>query len=137
MSSTTVALSIGEVAEATGLSVHALRFFEREGLLLREIPRSTSKRRVYGRADVEWLILCNRFRASGMPLATIRRFADLVRAGPGNEVERLAVLQQHERDVRARIAALDGDLEVIRAKVAAYAQHVRDGTTAGVWDPGA
>lgn len=27
------ALSIGEVAERTGLSVHTLRFYEREGLL--------------------------------------------------------------------------------------------------------
>lgn len=113
MSSTFDVLSIGDVAAATGLSVHALRFFEREGLLLREIPRSAGNRRAYAQADVAWLLLCNRFRASGMPLATIRRFADLVRTGPGNEAERLEILQQHERDVRARMAALGDDLAVI------------------------
>lgn len=128
-------LSIGEVAGATGLSVHALRFFEREGLLLRTIPRSGARHRVYAPADVEWLLLCNRFRASGMPLAAIRRFADLVRAGPGNEAERLAVLQGHERQVREQIAALTDDLDVIHSKTTAYERHVRDGTTAGVWDP--
>ena len=127
--------SIGEVAEETGLSVHALRFFEREELFLRPIPRSDGGRRAYEQADIDWLVLCNRFRASGMPLATIRRFAALVREGPGNEPERLALLRAHEADVRERITDLTGDLAVIQAKVAAYQQHVNDGTAAGVWAP--
>ncbi|MDJ0363114.1 MerR family transcriptional regulator [Rhodococcus sp. H29-C3] len=128
-------MSIGEVANVTGLSVHALRFFEREGLLLRDIPRGGTRHRVYAPADVEWLKLCNRFRASGMPLATIRTFADLVRAGPGNEAERLAVLQNHEQQMRDRIASLYTDLQVIHEKAIAYERHVQDGTTDGVWDP--
>ena len=33
-------LSIGQVAELTGLSVHALRFYEREGILLSPIRRA-------------------------------------------------------------------------------------------------
>ncbi|MGI5346889.1 MerR family transcriptional regulator [Streptomyces sp. CA-250714] len=128
-------LSIGEVAEATGLSVHALRFFEREGLFLRPIPRSSGGRRVYERADVEWLLLCNRLRASGMPIAMLKEFARLVRSGPGNEADRLALLREHEQAVRAKISELNADLEVIHNKVLAYEQHVRDGTAAGVWSP--
>jgi DNA-binding transcriptional MerR regulator len=129
-------LSIGKVAEATGLSVHALRFFEREGLFLREIPRSAGGQRLYGRADVEWLVLCDRFRASGMPIAVIRRFAELVRSGPGNEAERLALLREHEESVRARIAELTACLDIIRGKVVTYERHLRDGTAAGLWAPG-
>lgn len=128
-------LSIGKVAEATGLSVHALRFFEREGLFLREIPRSGGGRRVYEQADVDWLLLCGRLRDSGMPIATIRRFATLVRSGPGNEPDRLALLQEHERAVRAKIDDLDACLEVIHGKVVTYEQHLRDGTAAGLWEP--
>lgn len=128
-------LSIGEVAETTGLSVHALRFFEREELFLRPIPRTGGGRRVYEPADVEWLALCNRLRASGMPIAELKRFAALVRSGPGNEPERLALLQEHERAVRARIAELDASLEIIHGKVVAYEEHVRAGTAAGVWAP--
>src|SRR4051812_13192857 len=71
-------LSIGQVSEATGLGVHALRFFEREGLFLREVPRTGGGQRVYDSADVEWLKLCNRFRESGMPIATVKEFARLV-----------------------------------------------------------
>lgn len=72
-------LSIGAVAAATGMSVHALRFFEREGVFLREIPRTGGGQRVYAQADVDWLVLCNRLRASGMPIATIGKFAELAR----------------------------------------------------------
>ena len=33
-------LSIGQVAERTGLSVHALRFYEREGLFATQMGRA-------------------------------------------------------------------------------------------------
>jgi DNA-binding transcriptional MerR regulator len=135
MSQTEAGLSIGTVAEATGMSVHALRFFEREGIFLRPIPRSDGGHRVYEQADVDWLLLCNRLRESGMPIATIRRFAALVRAGAGNEEDRLALLKEHERLVRAEIAELNACLEVIHGKVVTYEQHVREGTAAGVWAP--
>jgi DNA-binding transcriptional MerR regulator len=128
-------LSIGDVAEATGLSVHALRFFEREGLFLRPIPRSSGGQRIYEPADVEWLLLCNRLRDSGMPIAMLKEFARLVRSGPGNEAERLALLREHEQAVRAKISDLNADLKVIHSKVVAYEKHVRDGTAAGVWSP--
>ena len=128
-------LSIGTVAEATGMSVHALRFFEREGIFLRPIPRSDGGHRVYEQADVDWLLLCNRLRESGMPIATISRFAELVRAGAGNEPDRLALLQEHERLVRAEIAQLNACLEVIHGKVVTYEQHLQDGNAAGLWAP--
>lgn len=127
--------SIGEVATVTGLSVHALRFLERRDVLLRQPPRSSSGRRVYAEADVEWLLLCNRLRESGMPIAEIARFAGLVRSGPGNEADRLALLQAHERTVRASVADLKANLAVISDKVSTYQAHVDAGTTDGVWDP--
>jgi DNA-binding transcriptional MerR regulator len=128
-------LSIGDVAKATGLGVHALRFFEREELFLRPIPRTAGGQRVYDPADVEWLLLCNRLRDSGMPIASVKRFARLVRSGPGNESERLALLEEHERTVRDKVADLTASLEIIHGKVLAYRKHVEDGTAAGVWSP--
>lgn len=129
------AWSIGGVAIATGLSVHAIRFFEREGLLLRDIPRNAGRHRVFTPADVQWLTLVNRLRASGMPLARIRDFVDLVRSGPGNEQARLDLLEAHERAVRERIAELEDCLEIIEGKVATYQRHLLDGTVHGVWAP--
>lgn len=70
-----------------------------------------------------------------MPIATIREFAALVRSGPGNEKERLSLLQNHEVLIRSRISALQDNLTVIHDKVSAYERHVREGTVAGVWEP--
>jgi DNA-binding transcriptional MerR regulator len=113
-------LSIGQVAERTGLSVHALRFYEREGLLVTPVHRGTDGRRAYTDWDLEWLEVCVRLRTSGMPLTAIRRYADLVRQGEGNEEDRLSLLRQHQQRVTAQIAALTECLDLITFKIQLY-----------------
>src|SRR5262245_58837132 len=88
MAGVTTSLSIGQVAEQTGLSVHALRFYENEGLFASPVQRGPGGRRVFSQDDVEWLTVCLILRAAGMPLPAIRRYAELVREGAGNEAER-------------------------------------------------
>ncbi|NUP46547.1 MAG: MerR family transcriptional regulator [Catenulispora sp.] len=128
-------LSIGDVAEQTGLSVHALRYYEREGLMLtRHIPRGTGGHRRYTSMDVKWLVLCNKLRASGMPLARIRRYAELVREGPGNEQERLDLLQEHQARVEQQLAELKECHRIITRKVGIYRQHLADDSTQDLWN---
>jgi DNA-binding transcriptional MerR regulator len=113
-------LTIGQVAERTGLSVHALRFYEREGLLVTPVHRGTDRRRVYTEWDLGWLDVCIKLRASGMPLTAIRRYADLVRQGEGNEEDRLSLLRQHQQRVIAQIAELTECLDLITFKIQLY-----------------
>ncbi|MFD8706441.1 MerR family transcriptional regulator [Kitasatospora sp. NPDC059648] len=120
----TPTLSIGQVAERTGLSVHALRFYEREGILANPVQRAVGGRRRYTEGDVEWLNLCIILRASGMPLPEIRRYTDLVRTGAGTEPQRLALLRDHEQRVLAQIADLHRSLDLIRHKVAVYVDYL-------------
>ena len=52
-------------------------------------------------------MLVTRLRATGMPIRKIRRYAELVRDGEGNEAERLEILESHRgrgrgKDRRAR-----------------------------------
>jgi DNA-binding transcriptional MerR regulator len=122
-------LSIGQVAELTGLSVYTLRFYEREGVLLDPVRRGVNGRRLYSEADVEWLADCVRLRASGMPLAEIRQFADLTRQGAGYEGHRLAILRQHQVRVTAQIAELTECLNLVNYKISVYEHRLRDGTT--------
>jgi len=126
-------LSIGQVAERTGLSVHTLRLYEREGLLASPVRRRANGRRVYREWDVDWLTNCTKFRASGMPLATIRRLAELVGQGPGNEVERLELLRAHQRRIEERMAELTDCLELISHKVEVYQEHLGQGTASTLW----
>ncbi|WP_434590264.1 MerR family transcriptional regulator [Brevibacterium sp. 1718] len=127
--------SIGEVAAEVGMSVHALRFYEQQDLLVGPIGRSLGGRRRYTRVDVDWLHICSRLRDSGMPLAELQRFAALVRHGPGNESERLAILYAQRDRVDQQISALQRAREIIEWKTDVYRQHVNDGNAAGLWDP--
>lgn len=129
-------LSIGQAADRTGLSVHTLRYYEREGLLPSPVRRDSDGRRVYTEHDLEWLDLCVKLRSSGMPLASIRRYAELVRLGSGNEAERLAILREHQQRVTGQITALTGCLDMITWKVKLYQDSLADGATDPIWAPG-
>ncbi|MEU9718150.1 MerR family transcriptional regulator [Streptomyces sp. NPDC047976] len=128
-------LSIGEVARRSGLSVHALRFYEREGLFANPVRRLSNGRRVYHEEDVEWLAVCTKLRSSGMPLPVIRQYVELARQGPGNEHERLELLRRHERQVEAQIQELRETLDVMRYKVRIYEEHIARGEADRLWNP--
>ena len=113
-------MTIGEVADKTGLSVHALRFYEREGLLFNPVRRDAGGRRMYDDDTLEWLEVCIILRASGMPVEDVRRYTELVRAGQGNEPERLDLLRRHEQRVLEQKATLDKCLDIITYKVGVY-----------------
>lgn len=111
------------------MSVHALRFYEREGILAHPVERESNGRRVYRESDVEWLVLCTRLRASGMPLPAIRAYAELVRQGLGNEKERLSLLKEHRERVLGQIAELQECLSMIGYKIGWYEEALAKGET--------
>jgi DNA-binding transcriptional MerR regulator len=128
-------LSIGQVAEQTGLSIHTLRLYEGKGLLTGPVKRGTNGHRLYSPWDVEWLLNCTKFRASGMPLARIRDLATLVGQGSGNEQARLALLREHQQLIKNKMAELSDCLKLINFKVRTYEAHLSRGTAQGVWSP--
>ncbi len=126
MASSTEELSISDAAAETGLSNHTLRYYERAGLLL-GVDRNRSGHRRYTSEDLTWLVTVNRLRATGMPIRLIRRYAELVRAGDGNEAERLALLEKHREEVVARRDELERNLELIDYKIGLYRDSCSDG----------
>jgi DNA-binding transcriptional MerR regulator len=113
-------LTIGQVAERTGLSVHTLRFYEREGILAHPVRRGTGGHRVYTEDDLEWLTVCTVLRGSGMPVPVIAKYTAMVRQGEGNEEERLALLRRHREQVTAQMTQLTRCLDLINFKVGVY-----------------
>lgn len=113
-------LTIAEAAERSGLSAHTLRYYERAGLLLGVARDGSSGHRRYGERDLEWIALCTKLRATGMPIRRIREYAELVRAGEGNWTERIALLEDHRAEVVAKIDELSANLELIDYKLGLY-----------------
>ncbi|MCW2868259.1 MAG: transcriptional regulator, MerR family [Marmoricola sp.] len=113
-------LSIAEAAEATGLTTHTLRYYERDGLLLAAVDRSTAGHRRYTERDLTWIAMITRLRSTGMPVRDVRRYADLVRAGDGNEEERLELLKDHRARVEEQLREVTGHLRAIDHKIGLY-----------------
>jgi DNA-binding transcriptional MerR regulator len=113
-------LTISEVAERTGLTRHTLRYYERDGLML-GVGRAGSGHRRYSERDLGWIELITKLRATGMPIREVRRYAELVRAGDGNEGERLALLHAHRSRVLAQLETIAAHLNAVDMKISYYA----------------
>jgi DNA-binding transcriptional MerR regulator len=118
-------LTISDAARVTGLSAHTLRYYERAGLMLDPVERNSATHRRYTDEDLRWVSLLTRLRTTGMPIRRMREYADLVRAGTGNEHERLALLESHRAavleqldEVQRSLAAIDTKIEIYRELIA-------------------
>jgi DNA-binding transcriptional MerR regulator len=117
-----VTYSIAETAAATGLTPDTLRYYERDGLMLRPVGRSATGHRRYTDVDLTWINLLNCLRATGMPIRDVRRYADLVRTGDGTEQDRLDLLRAHRAQVLAQLAEVQEHLGAIDRKIGIYTE---------------
>jgi DNA-binding transcriptional MerR regulator len=129
-------VSIAEAARRTGVSVHTLRYYERAGLVITKVDRTATGRRRYRQLDLDWITVCTKLRATSMPIKTIRRYAQLVSAGPGNEQDRLELLEAHRAEVTARLAEVQQNLEIIDHKINVYRGRLAAGEPDQLWAPG-
>lgn len=113
-------MTIAEAAGELGLTADTLRYYEKDGLLLRPVPRTTSGHRQYDEPDLRWIKLVTCLRATGMPIRDVRRYAALVRNGDGNEEERLALLHAHRDSVLRQLAEVTAHLGAIDHKIGIY-----------------
>jgi DNA-binding transcriptional MerR regulator len=111
--------SIGEVAELTGLTAHTLRWYERIGLL-DPVDRTHAGRRRYSDADLARLGFLGKLRLTGMSVADMLRYIELVREGPDTMDARRELLVAHRTEVRERIADLHATLAVLDYKIDLY-----------------
>lgn len=128
-------VTIAEAARRTGVSAHTLRYYERAGLVVSPPDRTTGGRRRYGYLDLKWIVVCTKLRATGMPIKGIRRYAELVAAGPGNEKERLELLEAHRADVVAKLEEIQENLKIIDHKIDVYRGSMAAGEADRLWAP--
>lgn len=111
--------SISEVSEASGLSAHTLRWYERIGLL-DPIDRSHNGQRRYSDADLTRLAFLGRLRLTSMPVADMLRYVELARVGDSTVDQRREMLVAHREEVRQKIADLHATLAVLDYKIDLY-----------------
>ena len=112
--------TISEVSAFTGLTAHTLRWYERIGLMP-HVDRSHTGQRRFSNRDLDWLAFVSKLRLTGMPVADMVRYAELIRVGEETFEERQELLEQTRRDVHKRITELQDTVAVLDHKINFYA----------------
>jgi DNA-binding transcriptional MerR regulator len=116
-------LTIADAAKVSGLSAHALRYYERAGLL-DPIDRDASGHRRYREEDLERIRFLMKLRSTGMPIREVRRYAELMRQGEDTDAERLALLEAHREAVLVRLEETARNLDLIDWKINFYRERL-------------
>lgn len=125
--------TVKEASEIMGISPHSLRFYDKEGLLP-TLSRTDSRRRLFSYEDLEWVYNIQCWRATGMPLAEIRRYIELARQGEGTLEERYRIiLKQRDRAIEEAKAARER-VKMLEYKVNWY-EALRKGANPDKWRP--
>ncbi len=103
--------SISALSRKTGLSIHTLRYYEKEGLL-RYVERTESGRRVYGEASMGCLlgVLC--MKQAGMTLPQIKAFMDVTIEGVSTLPKRLEMMEAAREQLRKLKDAVDRGIQL-------------------------
>ena len=109
---------IATTAEYLGISAHALRYYERAGLV--KVGRDASGYRLYDAAAVRRLVFITRMRVSGMSIAQLQHYISLVEQGAETVQERLDLMLEHRDILRQRIEDLQLSLVATEFKIAMY-----------------
>ncbi|MBH5330246.1 MerR family transcriptional regulator [Eikenella sp. S3360] len=118
-------MQIKQFSEQTGLSIHTLRYYEKEGLLRPE--RDALGRRAYGSRDAEWVGFILRLKEMGVPLAQIKEYARLRHQGEATVPARHALLRAHRDVLLARQRELAAHQAFLESKLALYEEMMGQG----------
>jgi len=119
-------LRIGELSARSGRTVHAIRWYEAQGLIP-GVVRDTGGRRVYHEHHVDWLDLMDRLRRTGMSIAEMRAYTALVKQGRSTLKQRQEMLYAHRTRVLETISDWTLALKLIDSKIDFYGEWLTTG----------
>lgn len=119
--------SIGQVAKKLGLTTHTIRYYDKEGLLP-FVRKGSSGARVFGEDDVDWLIIVECLKGTGMPLKEIRTYIQLCQQGDTTLQKRLEMFKKQKEEIEKQMRTLKQYMEKIDFKIAYYGDAVEHGT---------
>lgn len=96
-----------------------MRYYEKIGVM-RRVQRDAGRRRFFRSEDLAWIEFIKRLKDTGMPLAEIKRYADLREKGRRTLRERYRMLQQHAAVLADKIEADSMNLDQLKRKMAFY-----------------
>jgi len=118
--------TISEAATRMGVSVHTLRFYDKEGLLP-DIER-VNGRRIFKDEDFNWLRVLNCLKSTGMPLKEIKKYLELCSEGDKTLKQRKEIILKQKESIEKQIEFLKDNLKEIEHKLNYYDTAIEAGT---------
>ncbi|WP_436883999.1 MerR family transcriptional regulator [Mammaliicoccus sciuri] len=87
--------SIGEVSKITDMSIHALRFYEKKGLI--KPFRNEQNHRTFSDNDLLKIQMIKSFKHISTPIEDINRFFSLFKNDDSTEIRRQFLLSEEKR----------------------------------------
>lgn len=116
--------SIGEFSKLSNLSIHTLRYYEKEQLIV--VRRNTANRRCYTEEDINWIFFIRRLKETGMPIKDIKKYAILRYQGDSTMIQRMNMLEEHHVLVRKEKEKWESNLKNLDKKIAIYKQRIAE-----------
>ncbi|WP_232229224.1 MerR family transcriptional regulator [Paenibacillus zanthoxyli] len=113
--------TIGQVAEKSNLSIHTLRYYEKEGILP-FIKRNESGIRIYEDEHIEWLKFICCLRDTGMSISQLKEFVELTVQGDATIEERIQMLELQKKTVQDQVNTLMSYIGMIDFKIDRYSK---------------
>ncbi len=112
-------IRIKAVTEATGLTSHTIRYYEKEGLLP-PITRDKNGIRCFSDDNLYWLDLVICLKKTKMPTDQIKQIVELSQIGDETIPERKAILKAHRDKIDAQIKELEESKKKVMKKIDFY-----------------
>lgn len=119
--------SIGEVAKELNLTVYALRYYDKEGLIP-FVERTTSGIRVFKESDIEALKIIECLKSTGMPIKEIKNFIEWCSEGDSTIRQRYDMFMERKAIVEAQMEELKKTMVLIEHKCSYYKTALEAGT---------
>lgn len=115
--------SIGEFSKLTGLSIHTLRYYEHENLIIPQ--RDSCNRRRYSDKDLAWVEFIKRLKDTGMSIKEIQNYAYLRALGESTICERMNMLISHREALNDQIEGLQAHMKKLDSKIEFYYKEIK------------
>lgn len=122
--------TIGQAAEKTGLTISALRYYEKEGLLP-FVERTSGGQRIFKDDDFNWLSVIECLKNTGVPIRDIKQYIDWCMEGDATLQQRRDLFVRQKETVEAQIEEYKRHLEKIEYKIWYYERAIERGTEEG------
>ncbi|SLL05491.1 Putative transcriptional regulator, MerR family [Mycobacteroides abscessus subsp. abscessus] len=119
--------SISEVAKKLNLTVYALRYYDKEGLMP-FVERTSNGTRLFKDSDIESLKVIQCLKSTGMPIKEIKGFITWCSEGDSTLQQRYAMFLERKAAVEAQLEELKKTMDVINHKCNYYMTAIEAGT---------